>query len=40
MFLQVIWAIGLSMVLLAVLAACGVPSRWVGVLGAVDRAGP
>ena len=35
MFLQVIWAIGLSMVLLAILAACGVPSRWVGALGAV-----
>ena len=35
MFLQVIWAIGLSMVLLATLAACGLPSRWVGALGAV-----
>jgi uncharacterized membrane protein len=34
MFLQVIWAIGLSMVLLSILAARGVPSRWAGLLGA------
>ena len=39
MFLQVIWAIGLSMVLLGILAACGVPSRWVAPSGG-HRAGP
>jgi uncharacterized membrane protein len=35
MLLQVIWVIGLAMVLLAALVGGGVPSRWVGVLGAV-----
>jgi uncharacterized membrane protein len=35
MFLQVIWAIGLSMIVLAGLVACQVSSRWIGVLGAL-----
>ena len=32
---QVIWAIGLSMLLLAALVAIDVPSRWIGVFGAI-----
>ena len=31
---QVIWVIGLSMITLAGLVALGVPSRWIGALGA------
>jgi uncharacterized membrane protein len=34
MLLQVIWVIGLAMVLLSILVGLGVPSRLVGVLGA------
>jgi uncharacterized membrane protein len=34
MFLQVIWVIGLSLVLVAALVAIGLPARWVGLLGA------
>ena len=33
--LQVIWVIGLSMVVLAGLVALGVPSRWIAALGAM-----
>jgi uncharacterized membrane protein len=32
---QVIWAIGLSMLILAALVAIDVPSRWIGVLGVI-----
>jgi len=35
MFLQVIWVIGLSMVMLGLLVGCGVSSRWIGILGAL-----
>ncbi|MFO0889257.1 MAG: heparan-alpha-glucosaminide N-acetyltransferase domain-containing protein [Isosphaeraceae bacterium] len=35
MFLQVIWVIGLSMVLLAAVTAAGLSPRWVGLIGAV-----
>jgi uncharacterized membrane protein len=34
MFLQVIWVIGLSMVLLSVLVGLGLPPAWVGAVGA------
>jgi uncharacterized membrane protein len=33
LLLQVIWAIGLSMLLLAALVAAGISSRWIGALG-------
>jgi uncharacterized membrane protein len=36
---QVIWVIGLSMIALAGLVALGLPSRWVGALGAMIVAG-
>jgi uncharacterized membrane protein len=35
MLLQVIWVIGVSLLLLAGLVACRMPARWVGCVGAV-----
>jgi uncharacterized membrane protein len=35
MFLQVIWVIGLSMIVLGLLVSCGMSARWIGILGAL-----